>query len=125
MVQSNMLRYNVNYLEPVLHIENNLAKVRHIATGFMLLTRSCFDKMTMAHLDTKYVDDVSFLQEFENNNAYALFDCGVRDGHYYSEDWLFCDRWSKIGGEIWIDVTINLTHTGPEDYEGSYVSSIV
>ena len=125
MIKCNMVRYNVNYLEPVLHIENNLAKVKHIATGFMLLSRSCFDKMVIAHQDTKYVDDVSFLQEHENTNAYALFDCGVRDGHYYSEDWLFCDRWSKIGGEIWIDVTINLTHTGPEDYEGSYVSSIV
>jgi hypothetical protein len=34
MIQSNLLSYNVNYLTTHLHIENNLAKVRHVATGY-------------------------------------------------------------------------------------------
>ena len=125
MIQYNLLRYNVNYIDPILHIENNIARVRHIATGFMLLKRECIEKMMIMHANTKYADDVGFLQGNENDMAYALFDCGVRDGHYFSEDWLFCDRWSKIGGDIWIDVTVNLMHTGQEDYEGSYVASII
>ena len=125
MIKYNLLKYNVNYLEPVLHIENNIARVKHIATGFMLLKRECISKMMGSYKETKYTDDVGFLENHENEMAYALFDCGVREGHYFSEDWLFCDRWSKIGGNIWIDVTVNLTHTGPEDFEGSYISSIL
>jgi hypothetical protein len=74
---------------------------------------------------TKYVDDVQFLKPEENAMAFALFDCGVEEGHYFSEDWLFCDRWSKMGGEIYVDISINLTHTGVEDYRGSYLASII
>ena len=125
MVKYNLLKYNVNYLEPVIHIENNLAKVKHIATGFMMIQRSCIEKMMERYFYTKYTDDVSFLDPHENKMAYALFDCGVCDNHYYSEDWMFCDRWSKMDGSIWIDVTINLTHSGPEDFEGSYIASVL
>jgi len=125
MIQHNILRYNVNYLNNSLKIENNLAKVRHIATGFMMIKRSTIEKMMIAFPSTKYKDDVSFLKPEENEMAYALFDCGVEEGHYFSEDWLFCDRWSKMGGDIYIDISINLTHTGIEDYRGSYITTII
>jgi hypothetical protein len=125
MIQHNLLHYNVNYIDKILSINDNLARVKHLATGFMMIQRGMMEQMMSAYSETKYVDDVQFLQEHENAMAYALFDCGVREGHYFSEDWLFCDRWSKLGGEIYIDVSINLCHTGIEDYSGSYISSIV
>ena len=125
MIQHNLLRYNINYNNNVLSIENNLAKVRHLATGFMMIKRSTIEKMSQAFPSTKYTDDVGFLQGKENDFAYALFDCGVEDNHYYSEDWLFCHRWTKMGGSIWLDVTINLVHTGNEDFSGSYLSTIM
>ena len=125
MIQHNLLRYNINYMNNVLSIDNNLAKVRHLATGFMMIKRSTIEKMSQAFPSTKYTDDVGFLQGKENDYAYALFDCGVEDNHYYSEDWLFCHRWTKMGGSIWLDVTINLVHTGNEDFNGSYLSTIM
>jgi len=125
MVQHSLLRYNINYLGPSLEINNNLAKVRHLATGFMMIKRKLLTTMMAAFPSSKYTDDVSFLRPEENDMAYALFDCGVEDGHYFSEDWLFCERWRKLGGDIFIDVTINLTHTGIEDYRGCYLSSIL
>jgi len=125
MIQTNLLSYNINYLQNYLTIDNNLAQVKHLATGFMMIQRNTLDKMMKAFPSTKYVDDVHFLKEHENRYAYALFDCGVEDGHYLSEDWLFCHRWTKMGGTIWIDVSINLTHTGIEDYRGSYIASII
>jgi len=125
MIQHNILKYNINYLGDVLEIDNNLAKVKHVATGFMLIKREVFSQMMKSFPSTKYVDDVNFLRPEENEFAYALFDCGVEEGHYFSEDWLFCHRWTKMGKEVWIDVSINLTHTGTEDYCGSYISSII
>lgn len=125
MVQFNMLRYNVNYLDNTLNIDKNLAKVKHLATGFMMIKRNVIEKMSKAFPSTKYVDDVNFLKDNENDFAYALFDCGVEEGHYFSEDWLFCHRWSKMGGSIWMDVSIALTHTGIEDYKGCYITSII
>jgi len=125
MIQYNMLRYNINYLSNALQIQGNLAKVRHLATGFMMIQRATLEKMMKSFPSTKYTDDVGFLHETENFFAYALFDCGVEDGHYLSEDWMFCKRWAKMGGDIWLDVSINLIHTGIEDYKGCYVATII
>ena len=81
--------------------------------------------MSRAFPSAKYTDDVGFLQGEENDYAFALFDCGVEEGHYCSEDWLFCSRWSKMGGDTWIDVTINLNHSGVEDFKGCYLASLL
>jgi hypothetical protein len=112
-------------MDKFIQIENNLTKVKHLATGFMMMQRSMLDKMMLAFPFTKYTDDCGFLRNHENKYAYALFDCGVEDGHYLSEDWLFCNRWCKIGGEIMLDVSVNLTHTGQENFNGSFISSII
>lgn len=125
LIQNKLLHYNLNLLPEGLQISNNIGRVRHIATGFMLIQRSTLEKMFQAFPSTKYTDDISFLRPEENKFAYALFDCGVEDDHYYSEDWMFCSRWSKMGGEIWVDISINLTHIGIERYTGSYMSQLV
>ncbi len=124
-LQYRMVRYNVNHLSNNLEIQQNLAQVKHLATGFMMIQRQVIEKMSMAFPSTKYVDDVGFLSGDENNFAFALFDCGVEDGHYCSEDWLFCNRWSKMGGQVWMDVSINLNHTGNQDFKGSFIASLV
>jgi len=125
IIQHRLMRYNLNYLGNTIEIVNNITKVRHLATGFMMVRRDTIEKMSRAFPSTKYVDDVGFLQGDENDYAFALFDCGVEDGHYCSEDWLFCSRWSKMGGDVWVDVTINLNHCGMEDYKGSYLASLI
>jgi hypothetical protein len=125
LIQNKLLKYNLNILPEGLQISNNIGRVRHIATGFMLIKRNTLEKMFQAFPSTKYTDDISFLKPEENKFAYALFDCGVEDDHYYSEDWMFCSRWSKMGGEIWVDISIDLTHIGIERYVGSYMSQLV
>lgn len=124
-LQTNLVRYNINYSSNMLEIDNNLTKVKHLATGFMLIKRTVIELMSKAFPQTKYVDDVNFLSGKENDFAFALFDCGVEDGHYLSEDWMFCHRWQKMGGSVYADVTINLDHTGIETYKGSFISSLM
>ncbi len=124
-IKTNLLRYNINYESATLSVEKNLTKVKHLATGFMMIHRSVFEMMFKAFSYTKYTDDVSFLAGDENKHAYALFDCGVENDHYYSEDWMFCHRWQKMGGEIFVDVTISLDHTGIETFNGCYLASVI
>lgn len=125
LVQYSLLNYNLNHIGNSIKIENNLTEVKHVATGFMMIKRGVIEKMSEAFPHTKYTDDVNYLEEHENRYAYALFDCGVEGGHYLSEDWLFCNRWKKIGGKVYIDVSINLSHTGIEQYNGSFLSTII
>ena len=121
----NLVDYNLNYLDKQIHVKNNTIKVKHIATGFTLIKRHVIESMIKAFPSTKYTDDVNFLTSAENKYAYALFDCSVENSTYCSEDWVFCNRWRNMGGNIFFDVTISLTHTGLEDYKGLYMSSIL
>lgn len=125
IMRCNLVNYNVNYLHSELQISNNIAAVRHIATGFMMIQRRTIEVLHEVSSHAKYIDDVGFLSDTENQFAYALFNCAVEDGHYLSEDWYFCNRWADQGGAIHVDVSINLTHTGTEDYMGCYTSSIL
>lgn len=127
LIQNNVLQYNTNFntKDNQISIHKNMIDVRHIATGFMMIRREVIECMQKAFPSTKYTDDVSFLEKHENEHAFALFDCGVIDDHYYSEDWLFCQRWINLGGKIKADVTISLSHTGIYDYKGSLLVSLV
>lgn len=125
IIRYNMVKYNVNYLSNTLQVQNNIAKVRHIPTGFMMINRKVIESMITASPSSKYVDDVGFLSGSQNDFAFALFDCKIEDGHYLSEDWFFCSQWNKLGGDVFIDVSINLTHTGSEEFKGSYMTSII
>lgn len=124
-LQHKLLSYNLNYVSNKIEIKDNMTEVRHIATGFMMMKRTVLEKMFKAFPYTKYTDDIGFLYKSENDFAYALFDCGVENDHYLSEDWMFCERWRKLGGSIYVDVTINLIHTGTEQYNGCYLSTIM
>ena len=124
-LQHKLLSYNLNYVSNKIEIKDNMTEVRHIATGFMMIKRNVIERMMKAFPYTKYVDDIGFLNGHEDDFAYALFDCGVENDHYLSEDWMFCERWRKLGGSIYVDVTVNLIHTGTENYNGCYLSTIM
>lgn len=125
MIQHSILNYNLNYKTNNIEVTNNLIEVRHIATGFMLIKRTVIEQLSNVYPDTKYVDDINYLNKDEERFAYALFDCAVIEKHYFSEDWLFCHRWSQINGTIFADISINLQHTGLHDYDGSLLSSLI
>jgi hypothetical protein len=124
-LQTNMVKYNVNYIDTMLKIEYNMAPVKHVATGFMMIKREVLTRLMAAHPDEKYTDDVGFLTGKQNDFAYNLFSVQVKNGHMLSEDWLFCERWAALGGKNFVDVSINLTHTGIEDYKGCYIASLI
>ena len=129
LFQNCLLKYNFNRKESDftsgIEVRNNLAEVRHIATGFMMIKREVIECMQKAYPSTKYTDDVGYLTEDGQKNAYALFDCSVEDGHYYSEDWLFCQRWVNMGGKIYANVSINLTHVGIQSYKGNFLGALI
>ena len=41
-----------------------------------------------------------------------LFNCMIKNKEYLSEDYSFCQRVLDIGGEIWVNIKINLSHIG-------------
>ena len=107
----------------VIRLDNGMAQVKDIGTGFMLIRRSAINKMMDKFPDTKYRNNVAGYGQGSNSADdffYSLFDCGIDPVSrvYLSEDYLFCKRWIDIGGELWLDIATNLNHTGLIDYKG-------
>jgi hypothetical protein len=124
MIRSVLVDYNVNYLHDTIEVKNNVIEVRHIPTGFMMIERETIEKMMEQYPLLKYTDDVGYLQNKENDYAYALFNGAVYEGHFLSEDWYFCKQWTDMGGSVYVDVSINLNHSGMEEFLGSYAASL-
>ena len=107
----------------VIKLDNGMAQVKDIGTGFMLIRKSAIYKMIAKFPDTKYRNNVAGYSQGNNSPDdyfYCLFDCGIDpiSRVYLSEDYLFCKRWIDIGGELWLDLNTNLNHTGLIDYKG-------
>ncbi|MBS4050726.1 MAG: hypothetical protein KGZ69_05945 [Methylomonas sp.] len=90
--------------------------VDYAGTGFMMISRDCLEKMCAAYPETRHMEGP------KGEERFALFDTEiVEDGgkrFYASEDYLFCRRWRKLGGEVLLEPTIRLQHMGSFAYEG-------
>jgi len=105
----------------VIKLNNGMAQVKDIGTGFMLISKSVINKMIKKYPETKFMNNVAgYGQNNVGDYFYALFDCCIDpiSRVYLSEDYLFCKRWIDIGGELWLDLSTNLNHTGIIDYKG-------
>ena len=124
--QCKLINYNFITESKSINIQNNLMELKHLPTGFMMIKRCVIEDMMKEYPETKYTDDSDFLTtEKEQEFAYALFDCGIKDKQYLSEDWLFCDRYKKMGEKIYANVTIDLIHVGVNYYKGKTTSIFV
>lgn len=112
--------YSINMKKETVSVENSLMEIEYGATGFMMLKRNVLTTMIEKYADLKYVNDVAVNEEL-GKEYYALFDCIIDPDskRYLSEDFTFCKRWRDIGGKIYLDLCVNLTHIGVKKYDGS------
>ena len=109
--------YVIN-LKPQTKIQGDIFTVDTMGTGFLMFKRGVYEQLIAAHPETKYVDDVGLGKQYEPM-MYSIFDCKIDEkGHYLSEDWLFCRRWSALGGDIWAHSKVLLNHVGHYEYAG-------
>jgi hypothetical protein len=108
--------------------EGDFATAIYAGGGFQLIRRSAVEKMIAAYPETHFNRvhilpmSGSRLDALQSSNLFALFDCIIdpETGTYLSEDYSFCLRWRKIGGEIWIDAASKLSHCGPYEFIGDH-----
>ena len=105
-------------------IEGGVIEVHDAGTGFMLIKRQALLDMIEKYPETRYTRDMKNIDESgkliqTNEYQYALFDTSIdEDNRYLSEDYTFCRRWQKIGGNIFIDPLIVLNHMGSHMFRG-------
>lgn len=89
---------------------NGLVRVLRIGTGFMLIRRHVLEHMVSRHPEWRYHNNVT------DEHECAVFDFAVKNGEYFGEDYLFCDRIGAEGFTVFLDPTISLPHVGTEEF---------
>ncbi len=111
------IQYVIN-VKPGTTIENDIFPVDTMGTGFMMFKRHVYEELCAAYPECKYVDDVGLGKQFEPF-MYSIFDTEIDEaGHYLSEDWTFCRRWAKQGGQIFAHSKVLLNHSGHYEFAG-------
>jgi len=87
-----------------------LLRADRVAGGFMRIKVSALRRWA-----EHYPDLVS---EEPDGKKVQFFSRGIWEGEMHCQDMAFCRRWLDIGGELWIDPNINVTHWGMSPYEG-------
>ncbi len=120
---SSTFEQNINSL-----VNDKLIKIKHGATGFMLIKRSVFEHLKTIVKSYKHIDNND---DIGDNTVYAFFNCEVHDNSYLTEDYYFCQLWKNfcndyniknndiIDDAIWADLSICLNHEGWHSYQGN------
>ena len=104
-------------------------QVMEIGTGHMLIKRQVFDKMKEAYPMIRYKPDHVGQANFDGSRyIHAYFDTvidstgsitGGGSDRYLSEDYMFCQMWRKIGGEIYLCPWMKTQHIGTYAFTGN------
>jgi len=103
--------------------DDDYVESNYLPTGFLMIKREAILKLIAEHPELKYRNDIDGYG-FDNDNFYNLFNAGIRNGIYESEDWGFCSLWKESGGQVLIHPDINLKHVGWHEYSGNLVNYI-
>ena len=110
-------------------------KVLEIGTGFMMVKREVFDKFKEAYPEFSYRPDHIGQANFDGSRyIHAYFDTVIDrkrvvtvngtpqevggSDRYLSEDYMFCQWWRNIGGEIWLCPWMKTHHIGTYPFTG-------
>jgi hypothetical protein len=86
--------------------------------AFMVIQRPVIEKMIEAHPEWKRPLPEDVDPEI-TKYYYKLFQNDPDDLKDGGEDFAFCERWNDLGGRVWIDPSITLSHVGDKDYSGT------
>lgn len=104
-------------------------EVLEIGTGLMMVKREVFTKMEEAYPTIRYKPDHVGQANFDGSRyIHAYFDTvidtkdsitGGGSDRYLSEDYMFCQMWRKIGGEIYLCPWMRTQHIGTYAFTGN------
>jgi hypothetical protein len=103
-------------------------EVLEIGTGHMMVKRQVFEKMQESFPNIKYKPDHVGQANFDGSRyIHAYFDTvidtkdsitGGGTERYLSEDYMFCQMWRKIGGQIFLCPWMKTQHIGTYAFTG-------
>jgi hypothetical protein len=93
-------------------ISGDVIDVDGIGFGFLKMSRKVIDSLW--NTNQSYEDDKSMCKN--------IFEVVVSNGHMYSEDYIACKKIKDLGFNVYLDKTINLSHTSKINLIGSFLN---
>jgi hypothetical protein len=96
-------------------------EVMEIGTGYMLIKREVFAKFKEEYPHLRYKPDHVGQANFDGSRyIHAYFDTVIDPAshRYLSEDYMFCQYWRAIGGQVWLCPWMRTKHIGSFAFNG-------
>ena len=96
--------------------DQELLPMKWLSSGCWCIKRRVLEQMVKSYPELTYVGDDNMVGKPIHGlcipEIFEIETEGKTFKKYLSEDWSFCERWKKIGGEIFADTSIVLNHLG-------------
>lgn len=104
-----------NYNSFVERVNEDVIEVKEAATGFMLLEK--WELIAYVH-ENKIPTYFSDIGAYGSKIVYDIFQCGVHNNRYLSEDYYFCMKWRESKRKVFVYTKCVLNHIGRMQYIG-------
>lgn len=101
--------------KPWIGSPGDLMEVEGVGFGFARLTRSCVERMIAHYPNYWYAE-----KHAPGGRCPSLFEFVRRENVIWSEDMEFCQKWHRMGGDIWVDPWITFAHIGNKGFVGCF-----
>jgi hypothetical protein len=92
--------------------------------GFMKIKRQVYEKIALAYPEQVYID-----KDDDKKTEVARFDFygpvqDYENFRIFRDEIAFQQRWLSIGGQIWVEPNVTITHYGTKGYQGNYLEHL-
>jgi hypothetical protein len=91
---------------------NGLWEVQAVTPGFCRISRRALEKIARERPWIEFKDRGSE----KGQRSWMFFDNLQRPSGVYDEGYIFCEHWRGVGGKVFLDPDLNLTHIGRKAY---------
>ena len=100
----------------IVHPRTGAVEIAAAATGFVCIKREVFRLLEPV---CPKIEHEAEIEPEALPHLRSFFPVEVEDGVLWGEDFGFSRRWRSVGGRIWLDPTICLTHVGAHEFRES------
>lgn len=106
------IEYPVNIIPDQKIDENGILEVASVPSGFFRLSKNAV-KMLWENSKTYTVSQ-------EKKVSKLVFETGIVDGRFISEDIVLCLKWRELKQKIYLDTNITVAHSGYKTWQGNF-----